>query len=238
MILFRKCLVQGARVILYFLLLPVFVHTLGFFVQSLRGGPAVLRRERGSLILATREGPIRTDEPDRVFFKSIPPFIVDALLFQEDRAFYAHRGYAVREMVMVVKDFVFSRGRRVRGASTLTQQTARTLFLGRDRTLERKLLELRIARILERSLTKEEILSLYLASVYWGHSYEGLRAASAGYFGKEPQKLSQREAASLVSILPAPDACLHPLKCDEPRTKRRREVLFSRMEQNARFRNQ
>lgn len=235
--LFRKCLVHRARVILYFLLLPVFVYLLGYAIQSVRGGPALLRKERGSLILATREGPIRTDAPDRVFFQSIPSYMIDALIFQEDRAFFSHRGYAVREMIMVVKDFVLSRGRRMRGASTLTQQTARTLFLGRDRTLERKLLELRVARMLEASLTKEEILSLYLGSVYWGHSHEGLREAAAGYFGKEPRQLSRVEAAALVSILPAPDACSHPLKCDEPRTVRRREVLLAHMEHNARSRD-
>lgn len=176
--------------------------------------------------LLTSRGEVRSGAPVRpVALETIPSFLPRALLLQEDQAFYEHRGYHLREMYYAVYDFLFE-GRRLRGASTITQQLARTLFLSREKTARRKLLEVRVARILERRLSKDRILELYLNHVYWGRNQYGLGAAVDMYYGKPPLLLTKEEAAYLVSLLPNPDICGKHLICSTPRLSRRQERIL------------
>ena len=145
--------------------------------------------------------------------EELPLTLRQGLLFQEDQTFFEHRGYSLREMGSAVLDYVVFR-RKLRGASTLTQQLSRTLFLNREKSLRRKLLELRTARVLERNLGKDLILELYINNVYWGRNRRGIHAAAAHYFGKSPGGLLPEESAFLVAILPNPDACKGARECE------------------------
>jgi membrane peptidoglycan carboxypeptidase len=98
----------------------------------------------------------------------------------------------------------FSKGKPPRGASTLTQQLAKNLFLTRERSLRRKVLELALALLLESTLGKERILEIYLNVIEWGPGVYGLRQAVRHYFGKEPADLSPKEMAFLVALIPGP----------------------------------
>ena len=138
--------------------------------------------------------------------ESLPSELLAGLVFQEDRSFFRHRGYSPREMVAALV-WAVRTGSRPRGASTLTQQLARTLFLNRDRTLQRKLLEWRLAAVLERGLGKKRILELYLNHVYFGRNRSGIGPASRFYFGRPPNRLSLEQSAYLVSSLPNPEGC-------------------------------
>ncbi len=159
--------------------------------------------------------------------EQIPNYLIEFLLFQEDQTFFSHNGYSLREIYVTWKDFLL-KGHRLRGASTITQQLARTLFLGRQKSLRRKFIELRIARLLESHLSKEEILELYLNHVYWGHSAYGLAMASLLYFDTLPILLTRKQAAFLISILPTPTACSKPYYCNNPTITRRMERLTNR----------
>jgi monofunctional biosynthetic peptidoglycan transglycosylase len=135
--------------------------------------------------------------------EAMSPFLVQALIASEDARFFQHEGVDWREMQAAVKQSAQT-GTRLRGASTLTQQLAKNLFLSERRSPVRKLKELWIARKLEESLTKERLLALYLNSVEWGDGVFGAEAAAQVWFGKTAKALSLGEAAALVAMLPNP----------------------------------
>jgi membrane peptidoglycan carboxypeptidase len=97
-----------------------------------------------------------------------------------------------------------AKGAAVRGASTITQQLAKNLFLSRERSLHRKLQELAFAFLLESALGKDRILEIYLNVIEWGPGLHGLRPAARHYFGKEPGALTPKEMAFLVTLIPGP----------------------------------
>lgn len=138
-----------------------------------------------------------------VAFSEMSPLLVQALIASEDARFFEHQGIDWRELWAAVGQSV-QQGARLRGASTLTQQLAKNLFLSERRSPWRKLKELWIARALERALGKERLLALYLNSVEWGDGVFGAEAAAQVWFGKAASALTLGEAAALVAMLPNP----------------------------------
>jgi monofunctional biosynthetic peptidoglycan transglycosylase len=128
---------------------------------------------------------------------------VRTLLLAEDAGFYGHRGIDLRELPTALLTN-WSRGGAARGASTITQQLAKNLFLSRDKQLGRKLEELAITFLLESALRKPRILEIYLNIIEWGPDLRGLRPAARTYFGREPEALTPAEMAFLVVIIPGP----------------------------------
>jgi len=141
--------------------------------------------------------------PDFIALRDVPPLFVRTLLLAEDASFYGHRGIDLRELPSALITN-WSRGGAARGASSITQQLAKNLFLSRDKQLGRKLQELAITFLLESALGKERILEIYLNIIEWGPNLRGLRPAARTYFGREPAALTPAEMAFLVSIIPAP----------------------------------
>jgi hypothetical protein len=133
----------------------------------------------------------------------ISPYMTAAVLTTEDGAFYKHHGFnhaAIRDSIRAnVKA-----GRFVRGASTISMQLAKNLFLSREKTLARKLEELVLTSYLEQQWTKDELMELYLNVVELGPDVYGVRAAADHYFGRTPAELSIAESLFLASLLPAP----------------------------------
>jgi Transglycosylase len=135
---------------------------------------------------------------------SMGPYLAAAVIAAEDQRFHRHAGYDPLAMAEVLADL--EDGRPKRGASTITQQLARTLFTGGDRTVTRKLREMLYAIEMERTLGKARILELYLNTVDWGPGVCGARAAARAYFNKPPARLTAIEAAWLAGILRNPHA--------------------------------
>jgi membrane peptidoglycan carboxypeptidase len=127
-----------------------------------------------------------------------------AVIAAEDQRFHVHAGYDEVEAASLLASLDATGPKR--GASTLTQQLARTLYTGGDRTAARKLREALYAVEMERTLGKPRILELYLHTVDWGPGLCGARAASRTYFRKRPDQLTPLEAAWLAGILRAPHA--------------------------------
>ena len=125
------------------------------------------------------------------------------LLLAEDTGFYGHRGIDLRELPAALLTN-WSRGGAARGASTITQQLAKNLFLSRDKQLGRKLQELAITFLLESALGKDRILEIYLNIIEWGPDLRGLRPAARRYFDCEPRELTPAQMAFLVAIIPGP----------------------------------
>jgi hypothetical protein len=178
--------------------------------QPPRQIPPAIARLRGDFIFSPQEGsgpprPIDVSmaSPDFIALRDVPPLFVRSLLLAEDTGFYGHRGIDLRELpAALLTDW--SRGGAARGASTITQQLAKNLFLSRDKQLGRKLRELAITFLLESALGKDRILEIYLNIIEWGPDLRGLRPAARSYFGREPQALTPAEMAFLVAIIPGP----------------------------------
>lgn len=142
--------------------------------------------------------------PDRrvVPPEAISPQLRRAVLAAEDDRFYLHGGFDFTEIEKALAQG--RRGRPLRGASTITQQTAKNLFLWEGRSWARKLIEAWLALVLEVCLSKDRILDLYLNLAEWGDGLFGAEAAAQRYFGKSAARLGREEAARLAAILPAP----------------------------------
>jgi monofunctional glycosyltransferase len=137
-----------------------------------------------------------------VALDQVPEILLLSLLLNEDKKFFEHHGFDFEEIGNSVRAWIG--GRDLRGASTLTQQLARTIFQGPGRTIRRKLVEAIDTVKLERSLTKDEILVLYLNNVEWGAGVYGIAAAAAHYFKRSPAELEPMQCVFLVAILPSP----------------------------------
>jgi monofunctional biosynthetic peptidoglycan transglycosylase len=128
---------------------------------------------------------------------------VSAVLLSEDARFYQHAGVDWAEVEVVLGDALEER-RLGRGASTLTQQLAKNLYLSTDRSLLRKGKELLLARRLEATLPKQRILALYVNVVEWGEGVYGIEAAAREHFGTSARELTVAQSAMLAGMLPAP----------------------------------
>lgn len=161
--------------------------------------PPVIRiLARDGSLLAVRGG-----ADDYVPLDLLPAHVANAVIATEDQRFYSH--YGVDPWGLFRATIANMRaGRFVQGGSTLTQQLAKNLYLTSERTLERKLEELSLAIWLEASLSKQDILELYLNRVYLGSGAYGIDAAARRYFGKPARKLSLPESALIAGLLKAP----------------------------------
>ena len=149
----------------------------------------------------------------------VPEVFERVLLTAEDRNFYAHAGF---DIIGVARATVqnWRRGERFSGASTITMQVARTLYLGREKLWSRKIRETLLAIELEKRLSKQQILTLYCNLTYFGHGNYGLEAASRYYFGKPAAELDYVESATLVAILPGPSVWTPYLRPEVVRNRR------------------
>lgn len=151
--------------------------------------------------------------PDRVAwgwtpYGAISPALKRAVLVAEDVNFFSHRGFALDEMQNALEDALRDH-ELPRGASTITQQLAKNLWLSKSRNPMRKAREALLTWQIEHTLSKRRILELYLSVVEFGPGLYGVGAASQRYFGKTPADLDEREAAQLAAVLPNP-ASWHP----------------------------
>ncbi|NPA11901.1 MAG: PBP1A family penicillin-binding protein [Epsilonproteobacteria bacterium] len=136
-------------------------------------------------------------------YKEIPPKVIETLIATEDTSFFEHSGINPNAILRaLIKDI--KAGKKVEGASTITQQLVRNIYLNRKKTIERKLKEIIISLKIEHYLSKEEILERYLNQIYLGHGYYGIKTAALGYFHKNLQDLSLKEIAMLIALPKGP----------------------------------
>ncbi len=170
---------------------------------------------------------------ERRFFvplEKIAPALPNAVISIEDRRFYKHWGIDIRRIIGAILVDIF-RGRLAQGASTLTQQLARNVYLTQQTSLIRKVREILTAIELESCYTKKEILELYLNQVYLGAGVYGVEAASQYYFSKHASELNLNQCATLAGLIQTPER-YRPDKSSNIKkiTKRRNEVLSAMCE--------
>lgn len=146
----------------------------------------------------------KKDDPN----SEIPQDMANAVVSIEDKKFWKHNGFNFIRMVGAIKD-KFVGGGRISGTSTITQQLARNVYLAdikSQRSLGRKLTEMYITIVLEKNLTKEQIMEAYLNSIYLGFNSYGIQAASQSYFSKDAKDLTTAECAALAALPQSPDS--------------------------------
>ncbi|MFQ5949310.1 MAG: transglycosylase domain-containing protein, partial [Nitrospiria bacterium] len=156
----------------------------------------------------------------------MPKALIQAILAVEDARFYEHKGF---DTLRIIKAFLTNlESMKIRqGASTITQQLTRSLFLTPERTMKRKLREILLARRMEKMLSKDQILEIYLNQIYFGHGSYGVQVAAKTYFGKDVAEINLAEAAFLAGLPKAPNdysPYRHPKKA-----KFRQRVVLRRM---------
>ncbi len=161
---------------------------------------------------------------------NIPPLIKQAFISAEDKNFYQHQGYDLRGIAAAGVEAIRSRGRDLRGASTITQQVMKNFLLSGDRQAERKIKEIILAARLEDTLDKEKILELYLNEIFLGQNSYGVAAAGQTYFNKSLSELAPHEAAFLASLPKAPSD-YHPVR-QKDRLLARRNFVLKEMQEN------
>ncbi len=154
----------------------------------------------------------------------IPERVKDAFIAAEDRNFYVHTGFDARAIAVAGYEAIASRGETIRGASTITQQVMKNFLLSGDRTGERKIKELILASRVEQTLTKDQILELYLNEIFLGQNSYGVTAAAQTYFNKTLDELDLHEAAFLAALPQAPSN-YHPVRNHDRVVARRNYVL-------------
>ena len=168
----------------------------------------------------------RTRQADYVRLQDIPESLQQAVIAVEDRKFYNHWGFDM-EGIFRASLVNLQYGEVKEGASTITQQLVKNLFLSQEQTMGRKAEEFILAMDMELNYSKEEILELYLNSIYFGSGYYGIGQAAEGYFGKEPAMLALPEAAMLAGIPNAPS--LYSPYVDFMLAKKRQFVVLDAM---------
>ncbi len=142
--------------------------------------------------------------PDWVPYEAISPFMETAVMVCEDGHFQTHHGFDFEAIQNSIRDNL-NKGRFVRGASTISMQLAKNLYLGKEKTLGRKLQEAVLTQLLEQELSKRELIELYLNVIEYAPGVYGIGPAARYYFAKRPSDLSLGQALYIASILPNPE---------------------------------
>lgn len=171
---------------------PEAVASLSFLTRSFRLAPE-----------GARAIEVRAESPDFIPIGSVPPLFTRTLLIAEDAGFFGHPGIDVAEIPAAWAENV-EKGEFARGASTITQQLVKNLFLSREKSYGRKIEEAALALVVDAALPKSRILEIYVNVIEWGPNLYGLLPASRHYFGKPPTALTAKEIAFLVCLIPSP----------------------------------
>ncbi len=211
----------------------VMVATASFLYLAPRLPPAEDLREISFQIplrVYSREGLLMGEFGEHrrnpISFKDLPPLFIKAVLAAEDKGFFEHNGVSLRSLLRAALEL--ARYREIRsGGSTITMQVARNFFLVRDQTFLRKFNEIVLALQIERILTKEEILALYLNKIFLGYRSYGAEAAAQVYYGKSLSELDLAQWAMIAGLPKAPSA-FNPI-ANPDRAILRRDWILDRM---------
>lgn len=170
-----------------------------------------------------RIGELYTERRTFVPYEQVPSIVIDAFVAAEDNSFWTHGGVDYWGMFRAFWANVRA-GKTKQGASTITQQVVKTFLLTPERTFKRKIQEIILARRLEKALSKEEILTLYVNQIYFGHGRYGIQEAARYYFAKDVGKLTVGEAAVLAGMPKEPEILANSLHGKNPQRAKDRQT--------------
>ena len=204
------------------IILVIFVVCFSIGIFAVGSGYDMYKEALDNMPLLQKIEEIRLSE-NYITIDKLPKIYLDAVVAVEDHRFYNHPGIDIiaigRAAINDIKAM-----KLVEGGSTITQQLSKNIYFTQEKSFIRKIAEVFMAFNIERNYSKDEILELYVNTSYFGDGYTGVREASLGYFGKEPQNLSDSEAIMLAGIPNSPSN-YSPTRNPELARKRQKQVL-------------
>ena len=214
-----------------------FLMALIAYTMILYGGKLIVDEDdlilSGPTTIETLEGEvvweIYNEYRKPIDLKEMPDNLQEAFVAIEDKRFYEHNGVDFRAIMRALYKDIIARS-KVEGASTITQQLAKNMFLTNDKTWLRKTKEVMVALYLEREFSKDEILEMYINVIYFGRGQYGVEAASQEFFSKPSHELTLAESALLAGVVNAPNG-FSPVDFPE-KAKKRRDLVLKVMNEN------
>ena len=211
------------------ILFGLFIYTYYFYEKvNFNADKIIYYNPSQSALFYDRNGnllDVRYSKENRIYvkYKDIPPRVIETLLATEDTSFFEHPGVNFNAILRALITDIKA-GKKVEGASTITQQLVRNIYLNRKKTIKRKLTEIMISMKVENILTKEQILERYLNQIFFGNNYYGIKTAALGYFHKDLKDLTLKEIAMLIA-LPKGPTLYNPIRHYELNLKRANLIL-------------
>lgn len=227
----KKLLVLGLVIIVILLTIPLITYAK--FASDIAERERLMNRKNTGFVLLDRNGEAiysygRVNYENDAKLSEVSDHVERALVASEDEEFYEHDGYSTRGIAGALFANLTSKDLKRYGGSTITQQLVKNNLLTTKRSFLRKYQELSMAIAVENRYSKDEILEMYLNSVYFGEGAFGISAASKTYFNKSPQDLNLAESSMLIGLLPAPTA-FSPISGDKEKAKQQQRTVLERM---------
>lgn len=224
---------KSKKIISIILIIPVIVALLMNAIIFI--GPSVILGHNEEYVINDHNNEYAftyhyNDLSNYVNLEQISPYFQSAIIASEDQRFYSHNGLDYRRIVASLIDNIKNQ-KIVAGGSTITQQLARTIYLNNEKSIARKLKEAIIARKIELSYSKEQILEAYLNCIYFGHNIYGIEEASNYFFNKKPNQLTLGESALLAGIISSPSHFSPDVDIEKSLAKQK-QVLKKMLNQN------
>jgi penicillin-binding protein 1A len=231
----KKALLIAGPVLAFLVVTPI--ATYAYYYNDIGNEDRLLNSNNTGVVLLDRNDEpfyktpgTRAERRQLVPLDQISDVTEDALIASEDKDFYKHSGFDIFGIVRSLYNNIVARS-IAGGGSTLTQQLAKNTLLSENQTILRKYQELVISIAIEQRYSKEEILTMYLNSVFYGENSFGIEDASENYFNKKPSELTLAESSMLIGVLPAPSA-YSPISGDPELAKQRQTTVLTRMVRN------
>lgn len=230
----KKALVIGTPILAFLILTPIFTYL--YYANAISDPDRLMNYNNTGVVLLDKNGDTfysfgTADRGERLGLDKISDYAEKALVSAEDKNFYEHAGFSLISIIGALYANLLNGDATGYGGSTLTQQLAKNTLLTEDQTLLRKYQELTIALAIEQNYSKDEILDLYLNSVYYGEGAFGIGNAAKAYFGKSAADLTLAESTMLIGVLPAPSA-YSPITGNAEYAKERQGTVLGRMVDN------
>ena len=230
----KKVLVITVPIVL--ILIIIAIATYAYYASTISDPERLMNYNSTGVVLLDRSGETfyssgTADKGERLSLDKISDYTEKALVASEDKNFYEHGGFSVISIVGALFANLRSGDATGYGGSTLTQQLAKNTLLSSNQTFLRKYQELTVSVAIEQRYSKDEILDMYLNSVYYGEGAFGIEAAAKTYFGKSAADLGLAESAMLIGVLPAPSA-YSPITGNIQYAKERQATVLQRMVDN------
>ncbi len=231
----KKALLIIGPILAFLIITPI--ATYAYYYNDIGDKDRLLNSNNTGVVLMDRNGEsfyttpgTRAERRELLPLDQISDSTEEALIAAEDKDFYKHSGFDIFGIIRALYLNVAARD-IAGGGSTLTQQLAKNTLLSENQTILRKYQELVISVAIEQRYSKEEILTMYLNSVYYGENSFGIEDAADNYYGKKPSELSLEESSMLIGVLPAPTA-YSPISGDPELAKERQTTVLTRMVRN------
>lgn len=230
----KKALVLGGPLLAFLIITPLLTYA--FYYNDIADQDRLMNANNTGIALTDKNGEVfysigKAEHRKVIGLEAISDQTEHALVAAEDKDFYEHGGFSIFRILGSLYANIVAGDATAYGGSTLTQQLAKNTLLTTNKSFLRKYQELTIAMAIEQRYTKDQVLAMYLNSVYFGNNSFGIEDAAQNYFGKKASDLDLAESAMLIGVLPAPSA-YSPVEGNPQYAKERQTTVLTRMVKN------